>query len=61
MKIGDLVIGKKGEEYAGTVGVIYDFDVDNDPVVSWCNNVPVDALTGCGEYRDTLRVVSEGR
>ena len=59
MQVGDLVTGKKGRTYAGTIGVIYDFDEDNDPIVFWSNDAPMDALTGCGEYRDTLRVVNE--
>jgi hypothetical protein len=64
VKVGDLVTGKKGglaHTYADTVGVIYDFDEDNDPIVFWGGNASYDILSDCGEYRSSLRVINESR
>ena len=62
MKLGDLVTGKKDGTYAGSVGVVFGFDEDNDPIVSWCNDWGSNEHSpGCGEFRDSLRVVNEGR
>jgi hypothetical protein len=62
VKVGDLVAGKKGGTYDGSVGVVFGFDEDNDPIVSWCNDCGSnEASRGCGEFRSSLKVVSEGR
>ena len=62
MEVGDLVAGKKGGTYDGSVGVVFGFDEDNDPVVLWCNDLGSnDHSPGCGEFRSSLKVISESR
>ena len=35
MKISDLVTGRKGCEWIGSVGLVIGFDGDSDPIVVW--------------------------
>jgi hypothetical protein len=63
MKVGDLVTGKKeGGSYDGSVGIVFGFDEDNDPIVSWCNDWGSNEVSpGSGEFRSSLRVISASR
>ena len=62
MKVGDLVVGKEDGYFDGSIGIIFDFDEDDDPVVSWCNDEGSnEASPGCGEFRGSLEVLNEAR
>ena len=63
MKVGDLVSGREEEVYYGYVGLVLGFDEDDDPIVLWCNEMKGsnEFTPGCGEYRNTLEVLSESR
>ena len=62
MKVGDLVTGKKDGTYDGSVGVIFGFDKDNDPVVFWFNDMGSnDVSPGCGEFKNQMMVLNAAR
>ena len=62
MKVGDLVTGKEEGAYDGSIGIVFGFDKDGDPIVSWCNDKGSNETSpGCGEYREDLEILSESR
>ena len=62
MKIGDLVIGTEEGAYNGSIGIIFGFDEDDDPIVSWCNTEGSnESSPGCGEYREHLEILNASR
>ena len=62
MKVGDLVIGTEEGSYDGSVGIIFGFDEDDDPIVSWCNDEGSnDFHPGCGEYRNQVEILNANR
>ena len=62
MKIGDLVAGKKSMAFEGSIGIIFGFDGDGDPIISWCNDVGShEQSPGCGEFKTQVKVISESR
>jgi len=62
VKIGDLVIGTEEGAYNGSIGIIFGFDEDDDPIVSWCNSEGSnESSPGCGEYREHLEILNASR
>ena len=62
MKVGDLITGTKEGSYEGSIGIIFGFDEDDDPVVAWCNDTGSnDFNPGCGEYRSQVEILNEAR
>ena len=62
MKVGDLVTGNKEKIYDGSSGIMFGFDEDDDPIVAWCNDTGSNETTpGCGEYKNSLRVINENQ
>ena len=65
MRLGDLVIPvdyKRRDD--GYIGVIVDYDLDNDPVVLWNKRDPglIDAAPcAVPEYRRSIEVINESR
>ena len=62
MKVGDLITGNKNGTYDGSIGIIFGFDEDEDPIVFWFNDEGSnEAYPGCGEFRNQMMVLNEAR
>ncbi len=68
MKVGDLVIPVHNpRRNDGYVGVVVDYDEDNDPVVLWNKYDPEwtderwAVSYGMPEYRSSIEVINESR
>ena len=62
MQVGDLVTGTEKGTYEGSIGIIFGFDEDDDPIVSWCNDTGSDDFTpGCGEFRNQVMILNATR
>lgn len=62
MKVSDLVTGRKGCEWVGSVGLVIGFDEDSDPIIVWTHGDGSHTLVpGCGEFRKQVKVLSESR
>ena len=60
MKVGDLVMVLSGLRN-GEIGVIYQFDVDDDPVVYYLSSTFGDESATEAHYRFHVEVINESR